>query len=429
MLKYLNVFSITNTTHSLLVFPRLWMTLLSLANDAIIYKLAYHLYCDANLANVAAILYSSSYTSWVFCTRTFSNCIETTLFGILLLLVTSQFQNSPSSNSTVKNVNFTSISRNHLVNLNSLFISIVVVAGVFIRISFAVFMIVPLLYWLLNDIAKEKWANAFIIILTKCLALLPGALCTTIFFILCDFYYFNSDAFFNFPNVVQKYNFTLFREWFSHIPLTPLNLFQYNTNTSNIEKHGVHPWFLHATVNLPLMFTPLVFILIPALTQMNVYFKDYQERKHLVYVLAGSFLLSLGGLSSFSHQEPRYILPLVVPITILISKCFYPLFSRKLLLLLWLCFNVIYFIFFALLHQGGVVPSMEFVNSLSKAHSLESSDVEIVYYKTYMPPLHLAALDELPTAKESKFKIRDLAGSSHDILEENLKSQQILMFF
>ena len=406
-------FAFELTTHSLLVFPRVWMTLLSLANDVIIYKLAYRLFADENLANVAAILYASSYTSLVFCTRTFSNCIETILFGVLLYLVTSHC-NQSSYNAKAESAKKNS-ARNNL-NLN-FFISSVTVAGFFIRVSFVVFMFVPLVYWLFKDVAKNTRLRILYIVFRKTLALIPGAFTTAIVFVICDSYYFNYDAQFDVPELVQKQKSSLPYDWIQKVSLTPLNLLRYNANASNLEKHGIHPWFLHVAVNVPLMFTPLVYIIIPAMIQSDVYCQGTNYNKHILHVLAGSLLFSLAGLSSFSHQEPRYILPLIIPITILMAKYFYPLFSRKLLLMLWILFNVVYFIFFALLHQGGVVPSMEFVHSLSKAH--HGSNVEVIYYKTYMPPMHLAAVSE---QSSNKFKVRDLAGSAHEVLETTLKS-------
>ena len=423
-MKYFSSF-VSVSTHSLLVIPRLWMTFLSLANDAIIFKLANRIFNDINLAHTAAILFASSYTSWVYCTRVFSNCIETILFGLLLCLVTSNCDKAASAESEkMPNRNLIVKSNSSPVaKKESFFISAVIVAGVFTRVSFIAFMAIPLMYWLCKDLTREKWSRACSIVLTRIFALIPGAFFTTIFFVLCDSYYFDHDSFLDHLHMFQEKNFTGLYNWISNLQLTPLNCLLYNANASNLAKHGLHPWYLHATINMPLMFTPLVYILIPALSQVNVYLESSQNnlRNNFVYLLIGATMCGLGGLSSVRHQEPRYILPLIIPLTVLLSRCFYPLTSRKLLLTLWVSFNFVYFVFFALLHQGGVVPSMEFVNSLSKAHSRQNLTVEVIYYKTYLPPVHLAALPRHSSSKPNNIKVRDLAGSPHDVLEATLE--------
>jgi phosphatidylinositol glycan class Z len=38
---------------------------------------------------------------------------------------------------------------------------------------------------------------------------------------------------------------------------TPYNFIMYNVVPGNLDKHGTHPFYLHALVNLPLLFGPL----------------------------------------------------------------------------------------------------------------------------------------------------------------------------
>lgn len=55
--------------------------------------------------------------------------------------------------------------------------------------------------------------------------------------------------------------------------------------------------------------------------------------------------------------------------------------------------NIVLVLLFGVLHQGGVVPSLFYlhdkISSMDVTHS-----ARIVYWKTYMPPLHLLAIDE-----------------------------------
>lgn len=38
--------------------------------------------------------------------------------------------------------------------------------------------------------------------------------------------------------------------------ITPLNFLLYNLSAENLKEHGIHPYWLHVVVNLPMMATP-----------------------------------------------------------------------------------------------------------------------------------------------------------------------------
>ena len=45
-----------------------------------------------------------------------------------------------------------------------------------------------------------------------------------------------------------------------HLVLTPYNLLLYNVSSDNLAKHGLHPRWLHVTVNLPMIMGPTLIV-------------------------------------------------------------------------------------------------------------------------------------------------------------------------
>ena len=417
-----SIFDYQITTYCLLIVPRLWMTLLSLINDIVTYKLAYKLFHNKNIASIASLLYASSYTTLVFCTRTFSNSAETTLFGLLLYLVILK-QNNDSDSSKVPpgNINLKKDTNTKVPVL----LSVVIVCGLFTRISFIAFLVVPLAYWLCQSINEKDLANSFLLVFMRAVSLLPGAFLTIVFFLFCDCCFFKYDLIAEFSIALLHQNLTSLSNAVKSLPVTPLNAVRYNFNISNLAKHGIHPRYVHVAINLPLMFTPVVLVLIPAFFNFATYLRTHDKigNKKYVLLLLGTVLFSLAVLSFVHHQEPRFLLPLIVPLVVLLSRCLYPLSSCKLLLIVWFLCNFFCYVLFALFHQGGVIPSLTYVNSLTKSNSGELSkggNVEVIYYHTYMPPVHLAAIPQHSTANQ--VHVSDLAGSSYQRLEVTLDS-------
>lgn len=188
--------------------------------------------------------------------------------------------------------------------------------------------------------------------------------------------------------------------------VTPLNSLRYNSQTSNLETHGLHPPYQHLLANLPLLLGPIL-LLIRSIDLSPV---------PLTAVSAGSGVLLL---SAIPHQEARFLLPTV---PLIISSVHLPR-SRTLTrywLALWILFNTIFGILMGIFHQGGVVPmqiwlsnnphrflapsaSAAYVsaaaNSSSSTHRLSSppspeATAHIFWWRTYPPPIWL--LDHVP---------------------------------
>lgn len=92
-------------------------------------------------------------------------------------------------------------------------------------------------------------------------------------------------------------------------------------------------------------------------------------------------------LSIFPHQEPRFILPLILPIVITTSSYFSSHYIKnfKHILPIWCFSNIIGLIFYGYLHQAGVTPMI--------SHLFEDikhvSNIHIIHSHTYSIPVGL----------------------------------------
>ena len=114
-----------------------------------------------------------------------------------------------------------------------------------------------------------------------------------------------------------------------------------------------------------------------------------------------TILVGLILLSCAPHQEPRFLLPTIIPIIVLYGKRVLSKEASPVVFWVWVVFNLLMSIFFGWLHQGGVVPSLlrlprQQDQPLGKAEA-------VVYYKTYMPPTFLSrpiSHGSIPTGEE-----------------------------
>lgn len=135
------------------------------------------------------------------------------------------------------------------------------------------------------------------------------------------------------------------------------------------------------------------------------------------------------GLSIIPHQEARFLTPLLAPLILIYTWKQVKLPAS--FWVIWLLFNVITTYIFAVVHQGGIVPTMGFLQrqttGIHDCHVLQNGDLtctvganskftnctneiwiligrqsldatdtsgfhvttNLVFYKTYMPPRHL----------------------------------------
>jgi len=108
-------------------------------------------------------------------------------------------------------------------------------------------------------------------------------------------------------------------------------------------------------------------------------------------------------LSCAPHQEPRFLLPLIVPLVYLYGQkgigrgvwenSYTSIRKSRASLALWIAFNLFCYIFFGWLHQGGLLQSLlqleDFRSISNGSESRHQPSRVVIYYKTYMPPTFL----------------------------------------
>ena len=151
--------------------------------------------------------------------------------------------------------------------------------------------------------------------------------------------------------------------------------------------------------------------------------------------MVGILFSGLIGLSVMPHQEARFLCPLLVPLVLIYTwkKARIP----KVFWITWILFNIITTYVFGVVHQGGIIPAMGFLQrqttGLGDCQVLESGDLtctadpsrrkfvfaycvtwelikneidgvtnesgyhlttNLLFYKTYMAPRHLLVIPQ-----------------------------------
>ena len=187
--------------------------------------------------------------------------------------------------------------------------------------------------------------------------------------------------------------------FFGTLTFTPLNSLLYNSRSGNLAQHGLHPRLLHIAVNLPLLALPLLPSAVGAAAQaarrLRAQTRGFSRAARgrgaradtLVLVLASSVLLPIAVLSLAPHQEPRFLLPVMLPLAALGGPGAMQHRCRLLI-----CFNVAMALFFGGMHQAGVLPAVAFaahhVQHLSTACSLAPRP-QVLFWRTYLVPQSL----------------------------------------
>jgi hypothetical protein len=115
--------------------------------------------------------------------------------------------------------------------------------------------------------------------------------------------------------------------------------------------------------------------------------------KHLINNLFSfiilAFLFPLLIFSAVSHKEPRFLLPLVVPMCLLTGHLVFGKQSHATLRYVWLSFNIIAVAVYGYVHQGGVVPALAHTQRVFMRPAHLAMPHHVIFYHTYMPPRHL----------------------------------------
>lgn len=391
------------TPRALLVAPRIFMTLFSFLAD-------YSLYRAARLCYLrpwtCVEVFASSYVMLVYATRTLSNTVELVLMTVVIWRVCESMVDSTKvirKDNILKDLYENALSvqervrvarmRSRLPTYNyvdSALLSVLVTYGVFVRPTFLVYSFVPLAYWLQRGVVtKELDFSHFNM---RCLSLLPGILITFTVCVLADSFYYGSITF----TELVYWNVT------GHsFVVTPFNFLLYNSQENNLAVHGLHPYYLHLAVNIPLLHGVLGILGLYTVSRYITSFITHNMTRKprvssMATMLLASFIVPVLVLSLVPHQEPRFLLPTLPPLVLIHADSVVILSTRKikatqhLAFLTWHVWNILCVVFFGFLHQGGVTKTMLQVHQ----HSLQGpphTNTHVIFSRLYSPPTFLLA--------------------------------------
>ncbi|XP_043789569.1 GPI mannosyltransferase 4 [Apis laboriosa] len=403
----------------LILFPRLLVCGLSFISDYCLYKICY---IYGQNYKIRLIIYASSYVMLVYATHTLSNTIELVLTALLLyyasysmahsekVVVQSDYLSDKYSKAKtgIERVKYYKLkaslpphSLNHCIK-----IATITVIGIFNRPTFIAFAFIPIFFWLQRGLGSKSvgFGHFHVRIFTFIACGIP----TTIFFILVDSFYFGYLTMAEIGNLdISMNNFVV----------TPLNFLRYNSNTKNLQNHGLHPHYLHFIVNVPLLYNVLGVIGLLTFGKMlysglKAQWLNLPRIQSVVGLMTTSFIIPIMLLSIFPHQEPRFIIPTLLPLTFLYAPNInqtsgvdtitritgnnentFTTERNKLnkLQILWFICNIALTFFYGFAHQGGVLPlSSHIANELKAKPDL--THIHLFTSHTYSIPTALLHL-------------------------------------
>ncbi|KAJ5232030.1 hypothetical protein N7468_004986 [Penicillium chermesinum] len=293
------------------------------------------------------VLVASSYVTWTYQTHTFSNSLETLLVAWGLVLIRR----------IVKNKQYSSF-------FSYAVLSLIAVIGVFNRITFPAFLLFPGLQ------------------LLPCFRCKPAALGIFVGFGLL------------FASVAIYIDTSFYRPAasFSDILrnpiITPLNNIRYNSDSSNLAIHGLHPHHQHFVANLFQLLGPAYVAMIVSLFNRKIV-PSWMRNARALSAVSATMLLSI-----FPHQEPRFLIPCVP----LLLSCV-RIHRTRMFLVSWIGFNAVMGFLMGVYHQGGIVPTQLAMRSIVETNTASQGiksqpDASVFWWKTYSPPQWLLGPDQ-----------------------------------
>ena len=376
-------FNLHLSTTLLVICPRITMGLILLLIDQMLNGYTKKLEFSNEQRQLARFLFRSCHVTLVFFTKTFSNNVEALFFLAILIL-----------NNSKKNAHVTNI-----------IIGFLTVSGFFVRQSLICFVVYPIAVKFINCIYMSNGFDrlSFKKSTQMLSSLFIGGLLAGMICFFMDQSYFSMQI----------------ESWGS--ALTPWNLMKYNNDINNLRHHGIHVWYLHLTVNMLLLFGPMYIIL---LWKAMIIFKNNRlslkdllfsllTPKTSLYFLAAT-LIPVFILSLVPHQEPRYILPVLIPLIMFISQDVEILRIKRFFIAVCL-FNLVGTCWFGFMHQAGVIPSVAYLRNNLETN--ENKTALLVYWKTYKVPRHLFLWNK----NDDKVVLKDMAGSDRESVQSELR--------
>nr|CAD7405165.1 unnamed protein product [Timema poppensis] len=405
------------TSYVLLITPRLVTCMLSFVSDYCLYKI-----CKVYGQNYRTrlITFATSYVVLVYGTRTFSNTIEMTFTSLLLYFVadcmahsdqviqqeeflSDKYKEADTPVERVKLYKIRSALPSHSLSRCFALASITVL-GTFNRPTFIAFAFPPIFFWLQRGLGS-KIIGLHDFHLRMLLFILSGVP-TAVFLIMIDSFYYG---------YLTIGEIAMMKLGPDNLVVTPVNFIKYNMNSSNLAHHGLHPRYVHFLVNIPLLYNVLGVVGIIAFLRI-IYrgickrWSDLPRVQSIIGLMTLSFLIPIGLLSLFPHQEARFLIPVTVPLVFLYAQHIRHIPSAEcrqeqgkthfffvkgsqgsFLLSLWYFFNILMFGFFGFLHQGGVY---NLANHFSEELTIKPrlTTIHLVTSHIYSMPLFLLQL-------------------------------------
>ncbi|OQO04498.1 hypothetical protein B0A48_09420 [Cryoendolithus antarcticus] len=274
----------------------------------------------------AITLIASSYATWTFQTHTFSNSIETlTVLWVLVLI--RRIRDDPA----------------HTQSTACIVLAFLGALGIFNRITFPAFILIPAVQLVPHLLHKPL--RILVILITAVIVLFSAILLDTSIY-----------------SGLSVSNIR-FRDLPTNAVLTPWNNLIYNLDSSNLAKHGLHPFYQHFLVNLPQLLGPAVLLL------------PFGNHGTLFWTAVTGIAL----LSCFQHQEARFLQP---AIPLLLASIRLPKRFHQAWVTAWIIFNTLAGVLFGTYHQGGIVSAQTWV-------AAQPNVTDLYYWKTYSPPHYL----------------------------------------
>ncbi|XP_063240991.1 GPI mannosyltransferase 4 [Bacillus rossius redtenbacheri] len=352
------------TPYAVLATARLAACLLSFLVDLALYRA-----CRACGRDHRALLVAlaSSFVVLVYGTRTFSNTIEMALQSVLIGCVADcmalseqvierreyldeqhRKAGSPADRARVHKLRLL-LPRHSLRRCAA--VATLTVVGVFNRPTFLAFAVAPVFFWLQRGLGSAS--VGLLDFHLRMLALVLAGLPTLVLLILVDSFYYG---------YLTLGEISAVKLSLDNLVVTPLNFIKYNANADNLARHGLHPRYLHLLVNVPLLYNALGLVALGAALRL-VYrcvcrrWRDLPRAQSVVGLMTASWLVPVALLSLFPHQEPRFLVPVTLPLVFLYTRRLHR--HGGLALSCWYACNILLTAFFGFAHQGGVWPLAE----------------------------------------------------------------------
>lgn len=364
----------------------------------------------------ALLIYAGSGAVLSFNCRPFSNNVEST---ILFLCITIVWQLTLQGKDAIRKTKTSDLVSSDISSwlIKSAALGILGAAGFFSRFTFAIFAFPVVLQFL--RVTKKKAALHTIPFFQWLRLLLPGILSSIIASAIHVFFdtYFYSQIQEDEPRTSRG---------MQKVPFVPLNALRYNLQPSNLAEHGIHPRWLHAVVNAPMILgvVPYVSLLvrIPEYLGFSKKHKLKDGSSRLEKLLIQTTAFSIIVLSIQAHQEPRFLLPLIAPASLL---CGIRYGARKHSKFAKVCFWTVFalqsfamVLLFCVAHQAGIIPSILGIGLFLKSKTSEGGH-RFLFWRTFMPPRHLL-LPFLPSSADEA-NVKDLASISAESVLQVIK--------